>query len=46
MDEWFIPLIKPGQTVEKHLMRFRLINIKESNLNKHEPRNHNKEIEK
>lgn len=26
MDEWFVPLIKPGQTVEKYLMRFRLAN--------------------
>lgn len=25
MDQWFRPLVKPGQTVIKHLMRFRLI---------------------
>jgi hypothetical protein len=24
MADWFRPLIKPGQTVEKHLMKFRL----------------------
>ena len=26
MDEWFRPLVKPGQSVTKHLMRFRLAN--------------------
>lgn len=26
MDEWFRPLVKPGQTVEKALMRFSLLN--------------------
>ena len=26
MDEWFRPLLKPGQTVEKALMRFSLMN--------------------
>ena len=26
MDEWFRPLVKPGQTVAKTLMRFRLLN--------------------
>lgn len=28
MDAWFRPLIKPGQTVTKCLMRFRLLNAK------------------
>ena len=26
LDAWFRPLVKPGQTVVKHLMRFRLLN--------------------
>lgn len=26
MDDWFRPLLKPGQTVEKALMRFSLLN--------------------
>ena len=26
MDEWFRAVVKPGQTVTKHLMRFRLLN--------------------
>lgn len=26
MDKWFRPLVKPGQTATKHLMRFRLAN--------------------
>ncbi len=26
MDEWFRPLVKPGKTVTKYLMRFRLAN--------------------
>lgn len=26
MDDWFRPLVKPGQTVVKHLMRFSLLN--------------------
>lgn len=25
MQAWFRPLVKPGQTVQKHLMRFRLL---------------------
>ena len=29
MDAWFRPLVKPGQSVTKHLMRFRLLNAKE-----------------
>jgi hypothetical protein len=28
MDEWFRPLVKPGQSVRKYLMRFRLLNEK------------------
>lgn len=28
MDEWFRPLINPGQTATKHLMRFKLLNAK------------------
>lgn len=32
MDAWFLPLIKPGQTVHKHLMLFRLLNPEPSNL--------------
>jgi hypothetical protein len=27
MDEWFRPLVKNGQSVTKHLMRFRLANV-------------------
>ena len=30
MDEWFRPLVKPGQSVMKHLMRFRLPNAEVS----------------
>jgi hypothetical protein len=26
MDDWFRSVVKPGQTVTKHLMRFRLLN--------------------
>lgn len=26
LDDWFRPLVKPGQTIVKNLMRFRLIN--------------------
>lgn len=26
LDEWFRPLVKPGQTISKTLMRFRLAN--------------------
>ena len=25
MDAWFLPLIKPGQTLQKHLMLFKLL---------------------
>lgn len=32
MDAWFLPLIKPGQTLQKHLMLFRLLNPEPSNL--------------
>ncbi|MEI6178310.1 MAG: hypothetical protein WCS43_15565 [Verrucomicrobiota bacterium] len=28
MDAWFRPIVKPGQTVAKVLMRFRLLNAK------------------
>ena len=27
MDDWFRPLVKPGQTVEKTMMRFSLLNV-------------------
>lgn len=27
MDAWFRPLVKPGQTLNQHLMRFRLLPI-------------------
>lgn len=27
MDDWFRPLVKPGQTITKCLMRFRLLNV-------------------
>lgn len=26
MDEWFRPLVKRGESITKHLMRFRLLN--------------------
>ena len=29
LDEWFRPLVKPGQTIEKTLMRFRLSNAQD-----------------
>lgn len=44
MDAWFRPLIKPGQTVAKVLMRFRLLNAEVSDahpaadVGKHENR--------
>ena len=28
MDAWFREVVKPGQVVTKHLMRFRLLNIR------------------
>jgi hypothetical protein len=37
LDAWFRPLVKPGQSATKHLMRFRLATPEEINSNPAKP---------